>query len=119
MPRLDGLKAAQVIHKRLPYIPIVLHTLYVPHGSVAEQHGISKVADKSKPGAVLVAIEELLHTEVAPTESTPSVLDETHQLPKTVASPAPAVAAGAAPGAPATPIGEDTITSPPDIIKAD
>lgn len=120
MPRLDGLKAAQAIHKRLPDIPIILHTLYVPHVHVAEQHGISKVADKSKPGALLVAIEELLHTEVAPSESTASVLGESSQVPLPVASQTPPIAAGAAPVAQATPIGEDPITSaPPDVIKAD
>ena len=120
MPRLDGLKAAQAIHKRLPYIPILLHTLYVPDGHVAEQHGISKVADKSKPGALLGAIEELLHTKVAPPVSTATVLDESSQLPPPVASSTPSIAAGEALGAEGTLMREDAITSgPPDVIKAD
>jgi DNA-binding NarL/FixJ family response regulator len=67
MPRLDGLSAAKEIHKLLPTVPIVLHTLY---GSTevelaANNYGIRRAAGKAQPGALISAVEELLSTEAA------------------------------------------------------
>jgi DNA-binding NarL/FixJ family response regulator len=67
MPRLDGLSAAKEIHKLLPTVSIVLHTLY---GSTevelaANNYGIRRVVGKAQPGALISAVEELLSTEAA------------------------------------------------------
>jgi len=62
MPRLDGLSAAKEIHKLLPTVPIVLHTLYASTelDLAAKKHGIRRVVDKTKSGALISAVEELL-----------------------------------------------------------
>jgi CheY-like chemotaxis protein len=62
MPRLDGLSAAKDIHKLLPTVPIVLHTLYASTelDLAARTYGIRKVVDKTKSGALISAVEELV-----------------------------------------------------------
>jgi DNA-binding NarL/FixJ family response regulator len=52
MPRMDGLSAAQGIHKLLPTGPIVLHTLYASPESnlAAKKYGVGRVVDKTKSG---------------------------------------------------------------------
>jgi len=62
MPRLDGLSAAKEIHRLLPTVPIVLHTLYASTelDLAASKYGIRKVVDKTKPAALISALEELL-----------------------------------------------------------
>jgi DNA-binding NarL/FixJ family response regulator len=62
MPRLDGLSAAREIHKLLPTVPIVLHTLYASTelDLAANKFGIRRVVDKTKSGALISAVEELL-----------------------------------------------------------
>lgn len=61
MPGLDGLSAAKQIHKLLPAVPIILHTLYASTelNLVANKYGIRRVVDK-KSGALISAVEELL-----------------------------------------------------------
>jgi two-component system, NarL family, response regulator NreC len=90
MPRMDGLTAAQEIRKLLPTVPIVLHTLYgtAEVEQAANKHGILRIADKTKPGALLSAVEELLSAEATsqPTETS----DETSEiLAPPIASPTP------------------------------
>jgi len=62
MPRMDGLKAAQAIRRVLPTVPIVLHTLYGTAQVEVEANklGILRVVDKTQPGMLLSAVEELL-----------------------------------------------------------
>jgi CheY-like chemotaxis protein len=62
MPRLDGLSAAKEIHELLPTVPIVLHTLYAltELDLAANKYGIRSVVDKTKSGALISAVEELL-----------------------------------------------------------
>jgi CheY-like chemotaxis protein len=62
MPRMDGLSAAQAISKLLPTVPIVLHTLYgtAEVERAANKYGIRRIVDKTKPGALISAVEELL-----------------------------------------------------------
>ena len=62
MPRQDGLSAAKEIHKLLPTVPIVLHTLYASTelDLAANKYGIRRVVDKTKSGALISAVEELL-----------------------------------------------------------
>jgi CheY-like chemotaxis protein len=62
MPRLDGFSAAKEIHKLLPTVPIVLHTLYASTelDFAANKFGIRRVVDKTKSGALISAVEELL-----------------------------------------------------------
>jgi two-component system, LytTR family, response regulator AlgR len=62
MPGVDGLKAAHEISKLLPGVQIVLHTMYGA-GVVLEasRHGIFRVVEKAKSGALVSAIEELLN----------------------------------------------------------
>lgn len=60
MPQMDGLKAASAIRTLLPKVPIVMFTMYCSAVvGEAERHGISRVIDKAKSGALLPAIEEL------------------------------------------------------------
>jgi DNA-binding NarL/FixJ family response regulator len=65
MPGLDGLGAAQEIRKLLPSVPVVLNTLYGTaelHWEAAK-HGVQRVVEKSEPGALIAALEELLGGE--------------------------------------------------------
>jgi DNA-binding NarL/FixJ family response regulator len=68
MPKVDGLKAADEISKLLPGVRIVLHTIYGA-GVVLEanRHGIFRVVEKAKSGALVSAIEELLNANVEQT----------------------------------------------------
>jgi chemotaxis response regulator CheB len=61
MPELDGLRAADEINKLLPGVGIILHTLYGA-GVVLEanKHPVVRVIEKSKTGALVSAVEELL-----------------------------------------------------------
>lgn len=60
MPRLDGLKAAALISKDSPGVPIILHTLY---GSAlpleVAKHGVSRVVAKAETGTLVKAVQEL------------------------------------------------------------
>ena len=64
MPYLDGLQTADEISKLLPGVQIVLHTI---HGAdvvlEANRHGISRVVQKAKSGALVSAVAELLNPE--------------------------------------------------------
>jgi len=93
MPRLDGLSAAKEIHKLLPTVPIVLHTLYesTEVELAANNYGIRRVVGKAKPGALISAVEELLSTEAASQPDAAS--DETAEiLAPPIANPTPYVA---------------------------
>jgi len=81
MPRMDGLRAAQEIRKLLPTVPIVLHTLYgtAEVERAANKHGIQSIVDKTKPGALISAVEELLSAEATSQPSETS--DETSEIP--------------------------------------
>ena len=96
MPRMDGLRAAQEISKRLPEVPIVLHTLYgtteVEHA--AKNFGIRRVVGKAKPAALISAVEELLSEELLSVEATslasaPS--DETSEIQAPIIANSPPV----------------------------
>ena len=64
MPDLDGLQTADEISKLLPGVQIVLHTI---HGAdvvlEANRHGISRVIQKAKSGALVSAVAELLNPD--------------------------------------------------------
>ena len=61
MPELDGLRAADEINKLLPGVGIILHTLYgVGMVLEANKHPVVRVIEKSKTGALVSAVEELL-----------------------------------------------------------
>ena len=97
MPRLDGLRAAQEIRKLLPTVPIVLHTLYgtAEVERAAHKHGIRRLVEKAKTGALVSAVEELLSAEAASQPSATS--DETSEiLAPPIASPTSDVAVTAA-----------------------
>ena len=77
MPQMDGLKAAAAIKNLLPKTPILMFTMYCSAvTSEAERHGISRVIDKAKSGALLTAIEEVFASQeselVNPQQSAPS-----------------------------------------------
>jgi len=60
MPQMDGLKTAAAIKGLLPQIPILMFTMYCSAVTgEAERHGISRVIDKAKSGALITAIEEV------------------------------------------------------------
>jgi len=64
MPQLDGLKAASAIRAILPHVPIVMFTMYSSAlEQEVEKHGITRLVDKAKSGALLEAVEELLGPE--------------------------------------------------------
>lgn len=64
MPQTDGLKAAAAIKSLLPKVPILMFTMYSSAVSgEAERHGITRVVDKAKSGALLTAIEEVLASQ--------------------------------------------------------
>jgi DNA-binding NarL/FixJ family response regulator len=67
MPCLDGLSAAKEIHRLLPTVPIVLHTLYgtTEVEQAANKYGIRRVVAKANSGALISAVEELLSTSAA------------------------------------------------------
>ena len=64
MPQMDGLKTAAAIKTLLPKVPILMFTMYSSAvTSEAERHGICRVIDKAKSGALLTAIEEVLASQ--------------------------------------------------------
>jgi DNA-binding NarL/FixJ family response regulator len=66
MPEWNGLKAAEEISKVLPGVKIVLHTIYGPAlGLEAKKHGICRVVEKSKTGALVSTIDELIGANAA------------------------------------------------------
>jgi DNA-binding NarL/FixJ family response regulator len=69
MPEVNGLKAADEIGKLLPGVRVVLHTMYGA-GVVLEanKHGIFRVVEKAKFGALVSAVEELLDSNVGATD---------------------------------------------------
>jgi len=98
MPRMDGMSAAQAIRKLLPSVPIVLHTLYgtADVGLAANKHGIRKIVDKTKPGALISAVEELFSAEATSPPSATS--NETLEIvAPPIAKPTADLAATAAP----------------------
>lgn len=63
MPLMDGLHAAQAIHRTLPYTPILLYTMHNFSGleQEAQRSGIRKVISKTDPAeALLAAVEDSL-----------------------------------------------------------
>jgi DNA-binding NarL/FixJ family response regulator len=65
MPKVDGLQAANEISKLLPGVQIVLHTMYGARVVLeAHKHGIFRVVEKAKSGALVSAVEELLNANV-------------------------------------------------------
>ena len=64
MPQMDGLKAAAAIRTLLPKVPILMFTMYSSAVTgEAQRHGISRVIDKAKSGALLTAIEEVFASQ--------------------------------------------------------
>lgn len=83
MPVMNGLRAAQEITKVQPTVPIVLHTLYNSPQveSEAKKHGIRKVVDKTRSGALVSAIQELVDKRIPRLEaSQPTVEISLEQL---------------------------------------
>jgi DNA-binding NarL/FixJ family response regulator len=63
MPEMNGLKAADEITKLLPEVKTVLYTIYGSAlGPEATKHGICRVVEKSKTGALVSAVDELFGT---------------------------------------------------------
>lgn len=63
MPNLNGLEAAEQIHRVMPELPIVMFTMYGRHVKrEADDHGINRLVDKAESGALVDAVEELLGT---------------------------------------------------------
>jgi CheY-like chemotaxis protein len=62
MPEMDGLASTREISKRLPHVPILLHTLYWSPRIVIEalKAGARKAILKSQSNAVIAAVTELL-----------------------------------------------------------
>jgi two-component system, NarL family, response regulator NreC len=113
MPRMDGLRAAQEIRELLPTVPIVLHTLYATPEveRAAHKHGIRRIVEKTKTGALVAAVEELLSAEATSQPSATS--DETSEiLARPIASPTPDVAVIAAPVVQAKAVEEPTGQAP-------
>jgi DNA-binding NarL/FixJ family response regulator len=97
MPRMNGLSAAQEIHKLLPKVPIVMYTFYRSVLDLeANKHGIRKIVDKTEPGVLISTVEELLSAEA--TSQPSAALDETSKIPEAaLASLTPDVTVAAAP----------------------
>ena len=79
MPRMDGLKAASEIHRLIPSIPIVIHTLYQSalDLTTAEKYGVRKVVDKTEAGGLFSTVKELLREEVQSQSTVPHETSET------------------------------------------
>lgn len=65
MPAMDGLRAARIIKRTLPDVPIIMHTL---HGSKrvaleALKAGVTKVVPKSDRAMILSAVQETLPSQ--------------------------------------------------------
>jgi DNA-binding NarL/FixJ family response regulator len=68
MPEMNGLKAAEEISKLLPGVKIVLHTVYGSAvGLEAKKHGICRVVQKAKTGALISTVDELIGTDTSGT----------------------------------------------------
>ena len=66
MPEWNGLRAAEEISKLLPGIKMVLHTIYGSAvGPEAQKHGICRVVEKAKTGALVSAVDELIGANAA------------------------------------------------------
>jgi DNA-binding NarL/FixJ family response regulator len=122
MPRMDGLRAAQEIRKLLPTVPIVLHTLYgtAEVERAAYKQGIRKIVEKTKTGALVSAVEELLSSEATSQPGAAWDSDETSEiLASAIASPPPNVAVTGAPNAQANAVEEPSGTATPTVINSD
>lgn len=120
MPHMDGLRAAQEISKRLPAVPIVLHTLYgtTEVELAASKYGIRRVVGKAKPGALISTVEELLSAEATSQPSATS--DDTSEIPAAaIENPTPDVAGTGASVVPEKAVDEPTGASTPSLFKAD
>jgi DNA-binding NarL/FixJ family response regulator len=61
MPHLNGLRAAQEIHKLLPETPIVMLTLYSKAVSrQIQEYGITRLVDKAQSTVLVPVIDQLL-----------------------------------------------------------
>lgn len=65
MPQMDGMRAARVLARILPSIPIIMHTLhYTPRVALeAMKSGVSRVVPKADRLTILTAIQELLESK--------------------------------------------------------
>ena len=79
MPRMDGLDAAREIHRLMPSIPIVIHTLYrsALDLTTASKYGVRKVVDKTEAGSLVSTGKELLSEEVPSQSGVPHETSET------------------------------------------
>ena len=79
MPRMDGLDAAEEIHRLMPSIPIIIHTLYrsALDLTTAYKYGVRKVVDKTEAGTLLSTVKELLSEEVPSQSGIPNETPET------------------------------------------
>ena len=79
MPRMDGLKAASEIHRLMPSIPIIIHTLYrsVLDLTTANEYGVHRVVDKTQPRSLFSTVKELLSQEVPSQSGVPDETSET------------------------------------------
>jgi DNA-binding NarL/FixJ family response regulator len=77
MPVMNGLRAAQEISRVLPTVPIVLNTLYSsPQVELeARKHGIRKVVEKTRSGALVSAIQELVEKRIPRADATPQAVE--------------------------------------------
>ena len=77
MPDMNGLMAAQEITKVQPAVPIVLHTLYnSPQVELeAKRHGIRKVVEKTRSGALVSAIQELVGKRIPRADAPPPTVE--------------------------------------------
>ena len=73
MPRLNGLAASREISRRLPGVPIVMHSVHVlpEHEQEAKRSGVSRVVPKSEFNIVGV-IRVLLGSKVNQNEEADS-----------------------------------------------
>ena len=56
MPRMNGLEAAEILHGKLPNVPIILYTLHteVVNKTQAKNSGIRAIVSKTDPFEVLL-----------------------------------------------------------------
>jgi DNA-binding NarL/FixJ family response regulator len=76
---MDGLKAASEIHRLMPSIPTVIHTLYQSalDLTTADKYGVRKVVDKTEVGSLFSTVKELLREEVQSQSGVPHETSET------------------------------------------
>ena len=79
MPDMDGLRAAREIHRLMPSISIVIHTLYrsALDLTTADEYGVRKVVDKTEAGSLFSTVKELLSEEVRSQLGVPNETSET------------------------------------------